>query len=227
MLESDDLFSVGDIFYTRYNDKFHIYKLLKVDSKYKIYHVLSYSPLDELPEIEKISELEIKALHFPIAISGFNNPTLLTKTTLTVEDYQGYYFYLKATGNYEELVAIANEYYNEANLLSELKQHKLAIEKHSIAIDLFPQFYESIDNRAFCKMDAGMWEDAIEDFKLSLTVNPGSYLAEFSIGECYMKMGNYKNAILQFQKAISIDPKQKIGKNFLQKALELDQQSNL
>jgi tetratricopeptide (TPR) repeat protein len=71
-------------------------------------------------------------------------------------------------------------------------------------------------------MDLGKWTDAIEDFKLSLSVNPKSLLAEFSIGECFFKMGDYKNAIKQFQKAIDIDPAHQAPRDFLKKAIDLD-----
>ena len=34
-------------------------------------------------------------------------------------------------------------------------------------LELKTDIFEAIDNRAFCKMDLGLWADAIEDFKLS------------------------------------------------------------
>ena len=101
--------------------------------------------------------------------------------------------------------------------MTEEKKHYEAIDAYTKAIDLFPQFFEAIDNRAFCKMDIGLWSDAIEDFKFSLQQNPNSLLAEFSIGECYFKMGDYLNAKQQFEKAHSIDPNHQAPKQFLDK----------
>jgi len=105
--------------------------------------------------------------------------------------------------------------------LTDEKKNLEAIDSYSKAIDLLPIFYETIDNRAFCKMDIGLWADAIEDFQESLEVNPGSLLAEFSIGECYLKLGNYQKAKEQFEKAIVIDPTHPAPKDFLKKINEL------
>lgn len=219
--EPQQIFSEGDIFYTVYNKQYHLYKLLKADTAFDTYHVLTYKPLDQLPDKNKINELEIFAYHSPIAISGFEKPKLFAQTELADDDFSGYREYLKQTQNFDELIPLANKYYREAYALTDLKQHEAAIEKYSKAVDLFPQFYEAIDNRAFCKMDLARWNDAIEDFKLSLTVNPVSILAEFSIGECYLKMKKYKEAIMQFEKALVIDPNDKLSKEFLKKAKDL------
>jgi tetratricopeptide (TPR) repeat protein len=86
-----------------------------------------------------------------------------------------------------------------------------------MAIYLFPQFFEAIDNRAFSKMDLGLWSDAIKDFKLSLEQNPNTILAEFSIGECYFKMGDFQNAKRQFEIANNIDPNDQTSRQFLDK----------
>lgn len=219
--DPQEIFSEGDIFYTVNNKKYYLYKLLKVDAVFGTYHVLTYKPLDQLPGKEQLEKLEIFAYHAPIAITGFEKPKLFAQTELTDDDFIGYHEYLKQTQNFDELIPIANKYYQEAYALTDLKQHEAAIEKYSRAIDLFPQFYEAIDNRAFCKMDLARWNEAIEDFRLSLTVNSQSVLAEFSIGECYLKMKKYKEAITQFEKALAIDPNDKLSKEFLKKAQDL------
>ena len=216
------MFSEGDIFYTFYDNQYHLCKLLKADITFETYHVLSYKPLDELPGKNKLSELDIYIYHSPIAISGFEKPKLFSKTSLTEDDLIGYYEYLKQTQNINELVSIAQKYYSDAYQLTDLKQHEAAIKHYLKAIELIPDFYEAIDNRVFCKMDLGKWNEAIEDFKLSLAVNPKSILAEFSIGECFLKLGDYKNAIKQFEKAIEIDPNDQLSKEFLKKAMDLN-----
>lgn len=220
--ESNDKFNEGDILYTFFEKQFHIYKLLKVDNEFSVYHVLCYKPVDQLPDAEKMNELDISVYHTPIAADGFEGAKVLSKGTLSDDDFMGYFEYLKQTNNVDELVRIANNYYKEAYRLTDLKEHEAAIQKYSIAIDLIPNFYEAIDNRAFCKMDLARWNEAIEDFKLSLSVNPVSLLAEFSIGECYFKMGDYKNAIKQFEKAIEIDPTHPAPQDFLKRAREME-----
>lgn len=220
--EVQNNFSEGDVFYAFSDNQYHLYKLLKDDTASGTYHVLGYESVDHLPNKTNLDELQISVYHIPIAKAGFGNPKLFSKTKLTDKDFVGYYEYLKLTQNLEELVPIANKYYLEANHLAELKKHEEAIKKYSKAIDLLPTFLEALDNRAFCQMDLGRWNMAIEDFKLSLKVNLKSVLAEFSIGECYLKMKEYKNAIKQFEKAIAIDPTQQTPKDFLKKAVELD-----
>lgn len=220
--EPQDNFSEGDIFYTFFDNHYHFYKLLKEDIDLDIYHVLTYKPIAQLPNKEKINELDILVYHAPIAKTGFEGSKLFLNSVLTDNDFIGYFEYLRQTQNIKELVSIANKYYKEAHRLTDLKQHEKAIENYTKAIELIPNFYEAIDNRAFCNMDLGKWDDAIEDFKLSLSVNPKSLLAEFSIGECFFKMGDYKNSIKQFQKAIDIDPTHQAPRDFLKKAIELD-----
>ena len=216
-------FSEGDIFYTFFENQYHIYKLLKVDFDFGIYHVLYYRPVDRLPGPDEAGKLEVFVYHTPIAADGFEEPKLLCKSELTYNDFTGYYEYLRQTQNYDEIVNMATTWYKKAYHLTDQKKYEEAIQKYSYAIDLIPAYYEAIDNRAFCKMDLGQWNEAIEDFKLSLQVNPGTLLAEFSIGECYLKMGEYKNAVTQFKRAIEIDPTHQLSKAFLEKAIALDE----
>jgi tetratricopeptide (TPR) repeat protein len=70
-------------------------------------------------------------------------------------------------------------------------------------------------------MDLGRWRDAIEDFQLSLQVNPDSLAAEFSIGECYYRLGEFAKAKEQFGKCLQIDPAHVISREFLVKSQEL------
>ncbi|MFN8255719.1 MAG: tetratricopeptide repeat protein [Bacteroidales bacterium] len=215
-------FSEGDIFYTSYQNRYLFYKLLKVDIDYGIYHVLCYKPVDKVPRSDETDKLEVFIYHTPIAANGFNEPKLLCNSELTDNDFSGYYEYLRQTQNYDEIVKIATTFYKEAYLLADQKKYEEAILKYSQAIDLIPDYYEAIDNMAFCKMDLGQWKEAIADFKLSLQVNPGTLLAEFSIGECYLKMGKYKKAIHQFKRALEIDPNHQLSKDMLEKASALD-----
>ncbi len=210
-------FSVGDIFYTNSDNKFNPYKLLVIDTEFECYHVLAYSPVDNLPALTDIDKLSIFVYHSPFDKKAFANAVLLTNQPLTANDLVGYHEYLRQTQEPNYYIPIAKEYYKAGLVLTDQKKHYEAINSYSKAIDLFPQFFEAIDNRAFCKMDLGLWTDAIEDFKRSLQQNPKSLLAEFSIGECYFKMGDYENAKRQFEIAHSIDPNHKAPIQFLDK----------
>lgn len=210
-------FSVGDIFYTKTDNKFNLYKLLAIDTEFECYHILTYSPVENLPALTDIDKLSIFVYHSPFDKKAFANSTLLTNQSLKANDLIGYHEYLRQTQDPNFYIPIANSYYKTGLAETDQKKHYEAIDSYSKAIDLFPQFFEAIDNRAFCKMDLGLWTDAIEDFKLSLQQNPKSLLAEFSIGECYFKMGDYEKAKRQFEIAHSIDPNHQAPKQFLDK----------
>ena len=210
-------FSIGDIFYTKTDGKYNLFKLLVDDKEFECYHILTYSPLDNLPTVDSIDNLQVFVYHSPFDKKAFAGATLLTNKQITANDLIGYHEYLRQTQEPNYYISIANSYYKAGLKLTDEKKHYEAIDSYTKAIDLFPQFFEAIDNRAFCKMDLGLWPDAIEDFKISLQQNPNSLLAEFSIGECYFKMGDYQNAKQQFEKAHSIDPNHQAPKQFLDK----------
>jgi tetratricopeptide (TPR) repeat protein len=218
--KKEEPFSEGDIFYTMSNQQYQLHKVLKADVEYGTYHVMIYALLPQLPPKDQQDSLQVLMHHAPIAMSGFEDPKLFAKSVLSHDDFLGYYEYLRQTQNFNELVPIAKGYYREAYRLTDLKQHEAAIDHYTWAIELIPDFYEAIDNRAFCYMDLGRWDKAMKDFKLSLSVHADSFLAEFSIGECLFKAGNFALAIRQFEKAIDLDPSQQIARDFLKKAIE-------
>jgi tetratricopeptide (TPR) repeat protein len=213
-------FTEGDIFYTILESKYHLHKVLKADQDFNTYHVLGYAPMSSLPDPEKSDELSVFIYHFPIDKNGFENPILFKKSTVRDEELTGYHEYLRQTQSIDSIIQEATRYFHEGYTLTDQQKHEEAIEKYSMAINLYPTLYEAIDNRAFCKMDLGLWQEAIEDFKLSLTIHPYSALAEFSIGECYMKLGDMSTAKEYFNRALAIDPEHEFSKEFLQKINE-------
>lgn len=210
-------FSVGDIFYTQQDNKYQLYKLLAMEAEVDCYHILIYSPLDRLPTDVTVGRLSIFVYHAPFSKKAFINPTLLTNQPVTHNDLKGYHEYLRQTRTPSYCLSIASHYYNSGLALTNEKKPHEAIEAYSKAIDLMPQFFEAIDNRAFCKMDLGLWPEAIDDFKLSLQQNPNTLLAEFSIGECYFNMGDFPNAKQKFELAHGIDPNNELPIQFLEK----------
>jgi tetratricopeptide (TPR) repeat protein len=211
-------FSEGDIFYTHFDNQYHLYKLLVFDKEFECYHVLHYGPLDTIPDPNNLDDLEIAVYHTPINKNGFKDSKLLKHSKVTSDDLIGYHEYLRQTQEPDYYISLADEYYQAGLRLTDEKKHHDAIDSYSKAIDLVPNFFEAIDNRAFCKMDLGLWIEAVEDFQESLEVNPKSLLAEFSIGECYLRLGNYQRAKEQFEKTIAIDPTNQAAKDFLEKA---------
>ncbi len=219
--ESSTEFSEGDIFYTFSNGQYHIYKLLVFDKDFDCYHVLSYGPINTLPNKNDIDGFKVYIYHSPIAKGGFQEPVFIVNKKVVANDLIGYHEYLRQTQEAEYYFTIANDYYLAGLALTDQGKHIEAIDSYAKAFDLVPTFFEAIDNQAFCKMDIGLWQEAIEGFRKSLEVNPNSLLAEFSIGECYLKLEEYQKAKEQFQKAISIDPTNQIAKDFLKKTEDL------
>lgn len=199
-------FIAGDIFYLQQQSSYLVFKLLVNDEDNECFHVLSYQPLNELPGEMDLNELEVYSYHAPIDSHAFSNAVFLSNGPVMADDLIGYHEYLRQTQDPQQNADIAKGYYQTALRLTGMNLLLESIDEYSKAIDLLPQFFEAIDNRAFCKMDLGLFGDAIEDFRLSLEINPNSFLAEFSIGECYFKLGNYPNAKAQFAVAARIEP---------------------
>ena len=209
-------FQEGDIFYTEKEGKYQLFKLLKIDDGVNVFHVKAFEEVSSIPKANEIGNLRVQIHHFPIAQTGFNQPKLITNSAVTEDDLLGYFEYIKQTQNVNEIVKYAKSFYKQAHALTNKKNHIGAIEKYSKAIELLPSFYEAIDNRAFCFMDLGKWNEAIEGFKQSLAVNPNSLLAIFSIGECYLRLKEYPKAKEFFEQAIQIDPNHPKPKEFLE-----------
>ncbi|BAV06319.1 Tetratricopeptide repeat-containing protein [Filimonas lacunae] len=211
---SNSGFTEGDIFYTVIDNNYHIFKLLV--QEYATWHVMHFAPVTQLPNAEQVDDLEIYGYHAPISATGFNNPVLLAHQPVIAADLIGYHTYLQETLRPEDYIPIAQRYYSTAYEFTNQQLHHEAIDAYSKAIDLLPYFYEAIDNRAFCKMDLGLWDEAIEDFTLSLTQNPESMLAEFSIGECYYKKGEYVKALPYFERAHQLNPQHPAPDTYIQ-----------
>ena len=209
-------FQEGDIFYIEKEDKYRIFKLLKYDNDFETFHVTAYEEVITLPGPNEVKNLKIRIHHLPVAKTGFEKPKLITNNGLNDYDLIGYFEYLKEIQNIYEIAKYAEIYYQEAFELSNQEKHQAAIKKYTKAIDLLPNLYEAIDNRAFCHMDLGNWKEAIVGFNQSLKVNPNSLLAIFSIGECYLQLKKYPKAKEYFQRAIKIDPNYLKSKEFLE-----------
>src|SRR6187431_2414417 len=95
--EKETGFEEGDVFYSFFENKFYLYKLLRVDKENSTYHVLSYADLDVLPNADALNTLDVHTYHFPIDKDGFENPILLSKQQVTADNLIGYHEYLRQT----------------------------------------------------------------------------------------------------------------------------------
>ncbi|MCZ8227516.1 MAG: tetratricopeptide repeat protein, partial [Burkholderiaceae bacterium] len=172
-------------------------------------HCLTYESVPDRPTLESLKEAPVRALHAPIDAGSFSAWERLGNQAPSKEDLAGFIEYLKLTDfpryvaftgqDAMEIVRKANEHYNRANALGEKGKRVEAIAEYSQAIELFPLYYEAIDNRAFTHMELGNLREALVDFEQSLRVYPDGSTAFFSKGECLMKLGELKAAEAIFE----------------------------
>jgi len=214
----------GDII-TQKNEKgeWSVVKILEMDKwpdgSYAA-HCLTYKSVSNKPAKTSINNLSVLIYHAPIDAKSFENGwEFLDNQPVAKEELVGFVEYLKLTDfpryikytgqDPKEIVGKANKHYQRAYALGTDGKRKEAIEEYSKAIELFPLFYEAIDNRAFTYMELGDYQSALNDFEASLRVEPNGMAAFFSKGECLMKLGKLKEAEAVFKEGIVRFPEQK------------------
>lgn len=188
-------------------------KILAIDSwpsGDETFHCLSYCATAERPTPKSADGLEVSIYHAPIAGGDFRlNWEVLCSPGVENDDLVGFIEYLKLTdfSRYVEMTGVnltvlteqALQHYKAACTLGDQELRAEAIAEYDKAIDLFPLFFEAIDNRAFTYMELGRFEEAILGFEDSLRVNPDGHAAFFSRGECMLKLEKYDDAEAVFR----------------------------
>jgi tetratricopeptide (TPR) repeat protein len=227
------IYKEGDIIQFTHKDEIYLQRILIVDLESQTYHVTTYGPLKKVPQNLDLPDLPIAIKHAPIAIKGFESEkgTLIKNIPIDKKELDGFYYYLKLTDfnrylketgqDVKKVVHEANQLYREANQLAEAGKRIEAIDKYSRVLDVFPAFFEALDNRAFTKMELSQYKEAISDFEESLRVNPDAITATFSVGECYLKIGAYDNALNYFNKCLMTNPNHEASKIFIKKTKRL------
>jgi tetratricopeptide (TPR) repeat protein len=218
------------------NSSWSVVKVLEIDKwpdgTYTA-HCLTYKQTSKKPKLNSIDTLEIFAFHAPIDAASFSTGwDLIGNDNVKDGELIGFVEYLKITDfpryakftkqDVNALVSEANTNYKNAIAAGEEGNHIEAVALYSKAIDLFPLFYEAIDNRAFTYMDMGEYSKAISDFSQSLQVNPDGLTAFFSIGECLLKLGRYTEAMKIFNEGmVKFPEREALFKGFYEKAAAL------
>lgn len=214
----------GDII-TQKNEKgeWSVVKILEMDKwpdgSYAA-HCLTYKSVPNKPTKTSIKNLSVLIYHAPIAAKSFEKGwELIDNQPVVKEELFGFVEYLKQTDfpryikftgqDPKEIVGKANVHYKRAYALGTDGKRKEAIEEYTKTIELFPLFYETIDNRAFTYMELGDYQSALNDFEASLRVEPNGIAAFFSRGECLMKLGKLKEAEATFKEGLVRFPEQK------------------
>jgi tetratricopeptide (TPR) repeat protein len=213
----------GDVIVRSDESGWHAVKILLMDSwpdGTKTAHCLTYDVAAEKPAIEALAEAGVRIWHAPIDAGSFDQGwELIGNRTPTKDEFIGFVEYLKHTdfSRYADftqqdpnvIARQANEHYGRAYALGDQGQRIEAIAEYSRAIELFPLFFEAIDNRAFTYMELGQFREALNDFEDSLRVNPNGVAAYFSRGECLMKLGDLAAAEAVFLQGQTRFPEQR------------------
>jgi tetratricopeptide (TPR) repeat protein len=218
----------GDVVFARKGDQFHILRILKIDLEFDTFHVMMYKPYFELPERGAVQELEVSLWHTLVDGESIERQfTFVDNVAVSQEDLCGYIEYLKRTDfprylretdqDADTVVQEAVRHYNHGCNLSDLRKPREAFEAYSRAIEMFPMYYQAIDNRGLTRMELGDLRGAIDDFWESLRVRPNNPLPVFSVGECYFKLQDYSTALEYFLKAEAIEPANKLIRKWLKK----------
>lgn len=182
-------------------------------------HCLIYATSSNEPTLATLAQLPVYIWHVPMAESAFNTGwTLLGNLPPRQEEMMGFTEYLKLTDfprylsftgqDVKELVGRANALYREACRLGDEGKRTEAIAIYDEVIDIFPLFFEAIDNRAFTHMELGNYQAALAGFEESLRVNPDGLAAFFSRGECLLRLGRLDEAHNVFSEGITRFPEQ-------------------
>jgi tetratricopeptide (TPR) repeat protein len=178
------------------------------------FHCRLYKPTQDKPSVDALSSLPLLAMHAPIAAEGYKHThQILCSFPVADEELEGFHEYLRQTdfARYAEvtrqdihaLVSEANSHYQAALALGDSGKPQEAIDAYTKAIDLFPLFFEAMDNRGLTYMELGDWNTAVHDFEQSLRVHRDGHVAFFSRGECLLKMGDLDQAKIVFQEGAS------------------------
>lgn len=213
----------GDFITVQEDDgQWHTIRILAIDvwpDGSECFHCTCYEPTPERPRADALETLDVLVYHAPIDAEDFKTRwSVLHSSPPTDADMSGFFEYLKHTDfpryievsgqDLSEVIALANAAYREACALGDKKQPQQAIPLYERAFDLFPLFYEAIDNRAFSFMELGDYATALAGFEHSLQVNPEGEAAIFSRGECLLKLGRLDEA-----EAVFLEGAQRPGGN--------------
>ncbi|QDQ27939.1 tetratricopeptide repeat protein [Chitinimonas arctica] len=168
-------------------------------------HCLTYEYTAHEPTLATLPSVAIKGWHAPVAANSFAHGwKRIGKQLPSQDEYVGFVEYLKLTDfpryleftkqEATELVSRANTHYRAGCALHDQGKRIEAIQEYEQAIEIFPLFFEAIDNRAFAFMELSLYDRALPCFQQSLRVNPNGVAAFFSQGECLMRLGRLDEA---------------------------------
>ncbi|WP_312316095.1 tetratricopeptide repeat protein [Stenotrophomonas sp.] len=200
--------NVGDVITSPLESgEWHTIKLLAIDTwpDGDTFHCLCYRTTREKPTVDTLATLDVAVYHAPISADGFRQRgEILCSTAIGEDELVGFIEYLKMTDfarylqvsgqNVEAVVSMANAHYRTACALDDSGQKVEAIGEYSSALDLFPLFFEALDNRGLTYLELGDVDAALDDFTQSLRINPSGSTAFAARGDCLLRLDQLEAA---------------------------------
>lgn len=165
--------------------------------------------------LSKLGRLHYEIVNYPQSEYYFNKLRKLDRTRL--EDMEYFLTLLWHLNKKVELTYLANELHdlnpNSAitwctigNLFSLTHEPDEAIKCFNRAIKLDKSFTYAYTLKGHEYFSNDNYEMALENFRISLVLDPRHYNALYGIGMVYINLGDYEKADYHFRKAISINP---------------------
>ncbi|MCF6441315.1 tetratricopeptide repeat protein [Pseudoalteromonas luteoviolacea] len=215
-------YNIGDVFTINENGTWRTAKILDIDTNEQssTIHALLYSNTKQKPTLTSLDELSILAYHSTIAHARLEQKwQFIGNDTPLKHELKGYINYLKhhdfnkyaeATNQkVDDLIFRANTLYTKGYALNQAAQYKQAIEAYKQAVNIYPLYFEAIDNIGFAYMDMGDFQTAISYFEQSLKIHPKGTTAQYYKGMCYINLEDYDSARHAFKQGMENFPQQK------------------
>jgi tetratricopeptide (TPR) repeat protein len=81
-----------------------------------------------------------------------------------------------------------------------------AVHRANILLDEYPRYVEARNQRAIASFALKNFEEAIEDSRIVLDLNPYHFGGAIVMGHAYLQLHDQSNAIESFQRALAINP---------------------
>ncbi len=124
------------------------------------------------------------------------------------------------------IISKANDpiaYYNVANTLSQLGDYRGAIELHTKAIEIDPNYVNAYNNKGNCLVQLEEYSNAIKCYDKAIQINPNCVDAYYNKGNVFNNLKDYSEAIRYYNICIKLDPNYKMAYKFKANALQEQQ----
>ena len=182
-------------------------------------HCRFYDKVATRPTLADVRKLGVRVGHAPIDAASYRTGwELIGNEPVARDEFEGFIVYLKLTDfpryleftgqDVDKVIEAANAHYQRALVLDDQKKRAAAIDEYGKAVELFPLFYEALDNRGLLYMELARWREALGDFEASLQVEPNGFHAYFSRAECLLRLGEFSQAEKLFSDGMVKFPEQ-------------------